>query len=79
MTITEHFFGLIQCYSEQGICYFRDFEFNPGFLVLFYFFIAAVIIGFLLATIQLIKQLWWDTPAEPEQLLDSIVSQGEPQ
>lgn len=78
MTITNHFFGLIQCYSEQGVCYMGEyFEFNPGLLVLLYVAIGLVILS-------IIFTLWgrWrikEEPAEPEQLLDSIVSQGEPQ
>jgi hypothetical protein len=53
------------------------FEFNPGLLVLLYVAIGLVILS-------IIFTLWgrWrikEEPAEPEQLLDSIVSQGEPQ
>jgi len=80
MTITEHFFGLMQCYSEVGDCRIGDFSFNIMLIIPLYLLIATVIIGCLYALWFLFrKYLWWDTPAEPEQLLDSIVSQGEPQ
>jgi hypothetical protein len=26
--ITNHFFNLIQCYSEQGVCYYKDYCFG---------------------------------------------------
>jgi hypothetical protein len=174
MTITEHFFGLIQCYSEVGDCRIGDFSFNIMLIIPLYILVITIIIGclyalwfpyykkailstefesygnerkygeaiireqedefsssrgaialfsfigtvflilnsiiyvntnlleegmnyailylvmkygapfmmfciFIASVIGLIKQYWWDTPAEPEQLLDSIVSQGEPQ
>ena len=30
MSITNHFFNLIQCYSEQGCCYYKDYDFGCG-------------------------------------------------
>jgi hypothetical protein len=60
MTISNHLFGLIQCYLEQGVCYYKDFGFNPGFLLVLQVGIAVFIVGFLtgllLGILQLIKK-----------------------
>ena len=37
----EQHFGIIQCYTEVGVCYLHDFAFNPGFVALIYFAIAC--------------------------------------
>lgn len=60
---------------------FNEFwlEAHPFFKLFVYICVAAFIIGFFIGVIKLIKQLYSDTPAEPEQMFDSIVSQGEPQ
>lgn len=77
MTITEHLFGLVECYSEQGVCYMGEyFEFHPGMLVLLYVAVGIVILSIILTLLGRWRK---KEPAEPEQLLDSIVSQGEPQ
>jgi len=78
MTITNHFFGLIKCYSEQGICYIGNYDFNIMFISIIY-----LVIIFIIATVLFylyIKFRFRDTtPVEPEQVLDSIYSQGESQ
>lgn len=49
--ITNHFFNLIQCYSEQGRCNFNmNFDFNPMLLPVFYIGILLLaILGVYLA------------------------------
>ena len=49
--ITNHFFNLIQCYSEQGVCYFRDYSFgimSSAIVLLLWMLLITYIIGFLL-------------------------------
>jgi hypothetical protein len=51
--ITNHFFNLIQCYSEQGLCYFKDYSFGMlstiivplSYFILVGLFILAFYIG----------------------------------
>jgi uncharacterized membrane protein len=46
MVITNHLFGLVQCYSEIGMCYFKDsVEVTPYFPeLLFMGAVCAIII-----------------------------------
>lgn len=78
MTISNHFFGLIQCYSEQGTCYIGNYNFNIMFISVIYLLIILIVatILFYLYTKFRFRDI---TPAEPEQVLDSIYSQGEAQ
>ena len=50
--ITEHLFGLIECYSEQGICNFNlSFTFAENFmLILYLIYIILGITGLILLT-----------------------------
>lgn len=42
--IKEHLFGLIECYSEQGICNFNlSFTFGGGFIIILY--LIYIILG----------------------------------
>jgi len=79
MSISDHFFGLIQCYSEQGVCYYKDFAFNGGFVTILYF----ALFGVIFSLIWFFIKSWFgynrESPVEPEQLLDSVYSQGEAQ
>ena len=45
--ITDHFFNLIQCYSEQGVCYFRDYAMNPMMLPILWIVLVIYVIGFM--------------------------------
>ena len=49
MVITDHLFGLIQCYSEVGDCRIGDYSFNIMLMTPLYLLIATVIIGCLYA------------------------------
>ena len=63
MTITEHFFGLIQCYSEQGICNIGNYDFNIMLIIPLYILVITIILGCLYAIwFPFRKYLWWDTP-----------------
>jgi hypothetical protein len=79
MTITNHFFRLIQCYSEVGDCRIGEFSFNIMLMTPLYFLIIIVIIGCLYALWLSFRKFFCNTPVEPEQVLDSIYSQGESQ
>lgn len=43
--ITKHFFGLIECYECQGVCYYKDFAFNSTFLSILYPTIFLILIS----------------------------------
>lgn len=74
--IIEHFLGLIECYTEQGVCYFKNFEFNIMFMPLIYVLIFTIILY--IAGPIVIKINNYFNPANTKQLLDSVYSQGEP-
>jgi hypothetical protein len=48
MVITEHLFGLIQCYSEVGVCSIGDHNFNIMLMTPLYMLIALVIVSLLM-------------------------------
>jgi hypothetical protein len=60
MTITKHFFGLVECYECQGTCYINNFGISPGFVILIQLGMILVIAGFLTGvlyyTLHLIKK-----------------------
>lgn len=58
MTISNHLFGLIQCYSEQGLCYYKDFGFNAGFLTIIYFGLFGIALCFLWFIAIYISQIY---------------------
>lgn len=59
MTISNHLFGLIQCYSEQGVCYFRDYSFNPIFLLIIYTCLTEIILLLIfLVSYIIFYQIW---------------------
>jgi len=45
--ITNEFFGLIQCYTEQGVCYFNSHSFNIMFMPVLYVAFFGLLIGLL--------------------------------
>ena len=51
MVITNELFGLVQCYSEQGMCYFKDVALSPHLVLMSYLFMYVVIIGLVGAVI----------------------------
>ena len=54
----QHLFGLVQCYTEMGLCEFRGHEFNVGFLMLIYSALFAGLIAFSIAIIHSIYHYW---------------------
>jgi uncharacterized membrane protein YuzA (DUF378 family) len=53
--ITKHLFGLIECYSEQGICNFNlSFTFGGGFIIILY--LIYIILG--IAGLFLLNKLY---------------------
>lgn len=82
--ITNHFFNLIQCYSEVGDCSIGYYSFNIMLLPVMYLALIGLIILSLLFTIIIFLKLgrpsnWFKDydAVEPEQHLDSVMSQGE--
>lgn len=55
--ITKHIFGLIECYTEQGVCYYNEFGFNPGFLLILKLGLLCVVITSLYVSYLFFKQL----------------------
>jgi hypothetical protein len=51
--ISKHFFNLIECYSEQGVCYLGNQEFNP--ILLFAFYLGIIILALTLTILFFIK------------------------
>ena len=41
--ITNHFFNLVQCYSEQGECYIFSHSFNPMLMPIIYIFLIGIV------------------------------------
>ena len=78
--ITEHFFGLIQCYSEQGRCILGNQEFNIMLMPLLY--LGIIVLAFLLTVFIFIKlgrpSNWFRSyPVDEMQHFDSFDT-GEP-
>lgn len=53
--ITNEFFGLIQCYTEQGICHFYGHEFNIMLMPVIYVAFFGTLIGLLCWIVYKVK------------------------
>ena len=53
--ITKELFGLVQCYTEQGTCYFNDFNFNIMFMPIIYIAFFGLLIGLLSFIVYMVK------------------------